>query len=80
VVALFAAIFLKIFVVASLIAIPVSWYLADKWLQGFVYRVTVSPLIFVFSLAGLLLVTGLTIGYEIWRSVRANPVTALRTE
>ncbi|HVU98420.1 MAG TPA: FtsX-like permease family protein [Puia sp.] len=80
VVALFAAIFLKIFVVASLIAIPVSWYLAEKWLQGFVYRVAISPLIFVFSLTGLLLVTGLTIGYEIWRSVRANPVTALRTE
>jgi len=80
VIALFAAIFLKIFVVASLIAIPVSWYFAEKWLQGFVYRVAISPLIFVFSGTGLLLVTGLTIGYEIWRSVRANPVTALRTE
>ncbi len=80
VIALFVAIFVKIFVVASLIAIPVSWYFAEKWLQGFVYRVTINPIIFVFSLTGLLLVTGLTIGYEIWRSVRANPVTALRTE
>jgi len=80
VIALFASIFIKIFGVASLIAIPVSWYLADKWLQGFVYRVSISPLIFVFSLTGLLLVTLLTVFYEVWRSVHANPVTSLRTE
>jgi putative ABC transport system permease protein len=80
VVALFASIFVKIFLVASLIAIPVSWFFAEKWLQGFAYRVSISPLIFIVSLAGLLLVTLLTVSYEIWRSVRANPVSALRTE
>jgi len=80
VIALFASIFVKIFIVASLIAFPVSWYFADKWLQGFAYRVSISPLIFVFSPTGLLLVTLLTISYEICRSVRANPVSALRTE
>jgi putative ABC transport system permease protein len=80
VVALFASIFVKIVVVSSLIAIPASWYFAEKWLQGFVYRVSISPFIFLFSLAGLLLVTSLTVSYEVWRSVRANPVSALRTE
>lgn len=80
VVFLFASIFAKIVVVASLIAVPLSWYFADKWLQGFVYRVPISPLIFIFSLVGLLVITGLTVSYEIWKSVRANPVTALRTE
>jgi putative ABC transport system permease protein len=80
VVALFASIFAKIFIVASLIAIPLSWYFADKWLQGFAYRVSISPLIFILSLAGLLLVTFFTVSYEIWRSVRASPVSALRTE
>ena len=80
VVALFASVFVRIFIVASLIAIPVSWYFAYKWLQGFVYRITISPLIFIFSLIGLLIVTLLTVSYEIWKSARANPVTALRTE
>jgi putative ABC transport system permease protein len=80
VVALFASIFIRIFIVASLIAIPVSWYFAYKWLQGFVYRITISPMIFIFSLIGLLMVTLLTVSYEIWKSARANPVTALRTE
>jgi putative ABC transport system permease protein len=78
--ALFAWVFLKIFVVASLVAIPLSWFLSYKWLQGFVYRISISPLIFILSLLGLLLITFLTVGYEIWKSVRAKPVLALRTE
>ncbi|HZZ75618.1 MAG TPA: FtsX-like permease family protein, partial [Puia sp.] len=80
VVALFASVFVRIFIVASLIAIPVSWYFAYKWLQGFAYRITISPMIFLISLFGLLTVTFLTVSYEIWKSARANPVTALRTE
>jgi putative ABC transport system permease protein len=80
VVVLFASVFIKIFIVASLIAIPLSWYFAHKWLQGFVYRVSISPMIFIFSLVGLLLVTLITVSYEVWKSVRANLVSALRTE
>ncbi|MFI5152864.1 MAG: ABC transporter permease [Chitinophagales bacterium] len=80
VVVLFASVFIKIFVVASLIAIPLSWFFAFKWLQGFVYRISISPMIFVMSLLGLLIVTILTVGYEIWKSAKASPVTALRTE
>lgn len=78
--ALFAWVFIKIFIVASLLAIPLSWFFSYKWLQGFVYRISISPLIFVLSLLGLLLVTFLTVGYEIWKSVRAKPIVALRTE
>lgn len=80
VVTLFASVFLKIFIMASLVAIPLAWFIAYKWLQGFAYRTSISPMIFIFSLLGLLLVTLLTVSYEVWKSVRANPVTALRTE
>lgn len=80
VIALFASVFIKIFIIAILIAIPVSWFLAHKWLQGFVYRVSISPMIFIFSVLGLLIITLLTVGYEIWKSAKANPVSALRTE
>ncbi len=80
VVALFVGVFLKIFAVSALLAVPVAWFVAYKWLQGFAYRISISPMIFAVSLMGLLLVTMLTVSYEIWKSVRANPVTALRTE
>jgi putative ABC transport system permease protein len=80
VVVLFASVFIKIFIVASLIAIPVSWFFAYKWLQGFAYRVSIGPMIFIFSLLGLLVVTLITVSYEIWKSAKASPVKALRTE
>jgi putative ABC transport system permease protein len=80
VVALFASVFSRILIVATLIAVPISWFVAYKWLQGFAYRVSISPLIFILSLLGLVIVTFLTVSYEIWKSAKANPVVALRTE
>ena len=78
--ALFANIFLRIFVIAALIAIPLAWLASYKWLEGFSYRTNISPVIFAASLIGLLTVTFLTVGYEIWRSVNANPVNSLRMD
>jgi putative ABC transport system permease protein len=80
VVVLFASLFIRIFLIASLVAVPVSLYVAYKWLEGFAYRVTISPLIIVMSLLGLLVVTLITVSHEIWKSAKANPVRALRTE
>ena len=80
VVSLFVMIFLKIFLIASLVAVPIAWFAAYKWLEGFAYRVTISPFVFLWSLLGLFLITLVTVSYEIWKSARANPVAALRTE
>src|SRR4029077_17560954 len=80
VVALFASVFIRIFLIASFVAVPISWYVAYKWLQGFVYRVCISPALIILSLVGLLAITLITVSHEIWKSARANPVRALRTE
>lgn len=80
VIGLFASVFVKIFGVACVLAIPIAWYAAYKWLQDFVYRTTISPWIFAVSLLGLLVITLLTVSYEIWKSAKANPVHSLRTE
>jgi putative ABC transport system permease protein len=60
--------------------IPISWFVEYKWLEGFTYRISINPLIFILSIAGLLMVTLLTVSYEIWKSAKANPVISLRTE
>jgi putative ABC transport system permease protein len=80
VIRLFVWVFVKIFGVACAIAIPIAWFTAYKWLQGFAYKTAISPMIFAFSLLGLLLITLLTVGYEILKSARTNPVHSLRTE
>jgi putative ABC transport system permease protein len=80
VIKLFVWVFIKIFFVACLVAVPLAWFAAYKWLQGFAYRTSISPMIFAVSLLGLLAVTLLTVSYEILKSARTNPVTSLRTE
>jgi putative ABC transport system permease protein len=80
VVSMFVWVFIKIFIVASVIALPAAYFLADNWLKDFVYRSDLSPIIFGGSLFGLLLITLLTVSYEMWKAARVNPVTSLRSE
>jgi putative ABC transport system permease protein len=80
IVTMFTWVFVKIFLIAAVIAIPAAYFLADYWLKGFVYQSPVDPFIFILSLLGLLFVTLLTVGYETWKAARTNPVNALRSE
>jgi putative ABC transport system permease protein len=80
VIRMFLWVFFKIFVIASVIALPAAYFLAKNWLEGFVYRSPITPEVFVVSLAGLLVITLLTVGYETWKAARTNPVNSLRME
>ena len=80
VVVMFLLTFMKIFFVAVIIGVPVAWMIADRWLSGFAYKSPLNPVIFITSVAGLILVTLVTVGYETWKAARANPVVTLRRE
>ena len=72
--------FLKLVFIAILIAVPVAWYLTDKWLQDFAYRINISWT--VFAIAGVLamLIAVLTISFQSIKAAIANPIKSLRTE
>jgi len=80
VIRMFVWVFVKIFLMASAIALPVAYFLADNWLEGFVYRSPISVEVFMASLMGLLLITLITVSYETWKAARTNPVNSLRSE
>jgi putative ABC transport system permease protein len=80
VVGMFLMVFIKIFVIASVVAIPVAYFMASFWLEGFVYRSPISPMVFAVSIMSLLLITLVTISYETWKAARTNPVNSLRSE
>ncbi|MDF1573829.1 MAG: ABC transporter permease [Bacteroidales bacterium] len=71
---------LKWVLLAYVIACPVAWYIAQRWMQNFAYRTGISW--WIFALAGLsaLLISVLTITLQIYRVARQNPVNALRYE
>ena len=66
--------------VANAIAWPVAWYYLHDWLQGFAYRITLSPLYFVGAGAIALAIAWATVFVHALRVARANPIHALRTE
>jgi putative ABC transport system permease protein len=72
--------FLRLILVANVIAWPVAWVFMSKWLQEFANRVQLS--VWVFFLAGIvaLFVALLTIGFQAIKAALANPVKSLRTE
>ncbi|HVZ28052.1 MAG TPA: FtsX-like permease family protein, partial [Rhizomicrobium sp.] len=66
--------------IANAIAWPLAWYYLHGWLQGFAYRIALSPLYFVAIGVAALLIAWATIFAHAWRVARANPVHALRYE
>ncbi|MCB9277853.1 MAG: ABC transporter permease [Lewinellaceae bacterium] len=72
--------FLKLVLVALVIAVPLSWYLMNHWLQNFAYRIGISW--WIFALAGVLavLIAFVTVSFQSIRAALVNPVESLRSE
>ena len=72
--------FVKLVLIANLIAWPVAWYLMRGWLQGFAYRIDISW--WTFCLAGTiaLIVAMFTVSAQAIKAALANPVTSLKYE
>jgi putative ABC transport system permease protein len=67
-------------VTASLIALPLVWYIMDRWLQDFAYRITVSWWMLLISGTAVLVVALAIVLYQAIKTAVANPVKSLRTE
>jgi len=62
------------------VAVPLSWYIMRDWLTNFSYRIALSPWIFIATCAFALLVAVLSVGFQIIKAVRTNPVESIKTE
>jgi len=80
VVALLSKDFLKLTLVASVIAFPVAWYFMNKWLEDFAYRININWTIFIIAALCTLLVALLTVSFQAIKAAITNPVKSLRTE
>ena len=72
--------FVKLVLIAFVIAFPVAWWVMNKWLQSFAYRINISW--WVFALAGLLTIAIalITVSFQAIKAAIANPVNSLRSE
>ena len=65
---------------SNVVAWPLAWYVAGRWLERFAYRIDIGP--DPFLLAGLLalILAMSSVGYQALKAARADPVEALRFE
>jgi len=72
--------FLKLVLVAFIIAVPLTWWLMNNWLEKYEFRVSIS--IWLFGVVGIiiLLLTLLVVSLNTFRAAMSNPVKSLRTE
>jgi putative ABC transport system permease protein len=72
--------FVKLVLIAFIIAAPLGWYSMTKWLQGFEYKVTLDALPFAYAGGVAFLVALLTISFESLRAANTDPARTLRNE
>ena len=72
--------FVKLVLIANLIAWPIAWFTLAIWLQGFAYRINMNGWIFLWVGMAALLIALVTVSFQAIRAALANPVKSLRTE
>ncbi|MGG9964121.1 ABC transporter permease [Ferruginibacter sp. SUN106] len=77
---LLAADFIKLVLIAIVIATPVAWYMMNKWLQDFAYKTNIGWMVFVFAGLAAIAIAVITISVQAIKAAIANPVKSLRTE
>ncbi|MEP6594461.1 MAG: ABC transporter permease [Ginsengibacter sp.] len=71
---------LKLIVIGFCVATPIAWFVMNKWLQDFSYRIHVRWGIFFLAAAISIIIALVTIGFQSIKAAMANPVKSLRTE
>jgi putative ABC transport system permease protein len=72
--------FLKLVAVAILIASPIAWYVMDRWLKDFAYRISIGWWIFLAAAFLAAMIALLTVSFQAIKAAVANPVSSLRAE
>ena len=72
--------FVKLVILALLIAIPLAWFAANQWLQNYPYRFPLSWEIFAIAGVLVIVIALVTVSFQALRTALANPVKSLRSE
>jgi len=72
--------FLKLVLVAFVIAVPLTWWFMDDWLDKYTYHIEISVWWFIIVGLVILLLTLAVVGLNTIRAAVSNPVKSLRTE
>ena len=72
--------FVKLVLIASVIAFPVAWFAMNKWLEDFAYRINIGWWIFIVAGLSAIIIALVTVSFQAIKAALTNPVKSLRTE
>jgi len=72
--------YIRIIIIANLIAWPLAYYFMNNWLDSFAYRINMNWAVFLLAALSTAFVAGITVSYQSMKAAISNPVNALRNE
>ena len=72
--------FIILVAIANIIAWPIAYFIMQRWLQNFEYRVNINPFLFLLTGLATLAITVLTVSWQTIKAATANPVDSIRNE
>jgi putative ABC transport system permease protein len=72
--------FVKLVLLAAVIAFPLAWWAMSKWLEDFAYRISIGWSVFVMAGMAAFTIALFTVSFQAIKAAIANPVKSLRTE
>ena len=79
-VALLSKDFLRLVIIAVIIASPLAWYAMHKWLQNFAYQTSITWQVFALTALMAVVIAFVTISFQAIKAAIVNPVRSIRTE
>jgi ABC-type antimicrobial peptide transport system permease subunit len=80
IIVMFSKEYARLIVLGFLLAAPIAWFVMNKWLDKFAYKIEIGPSIFIAGLGITALIAVVTVGYKSFAAATANPVKSLRSE
>jgi putative ABC transport system permease protein len=72
--------YIRLVIIANVIAWPVAYFAMNRWLQNFAYRININVWMFILAAAGVLFIAFFTVSYQTLKAAFANPADTLRYE
>ena len=72
--------FMYLVLIAAVVALPVGYLIAKKWLTGFAYQTQINVLPFIATIVTLVVISLLTVSWQAFRAASINPVKAIKDE
>jgi putative ABC transport system permease protein len=72
--------FIKLVLIAVVVASPIAWFMMSKYLQDFAYRIDIQWWVFALAATIAILIAFVTVSYQSLKAAMANPVNSLRNE